>query len=71
MTEEFLVGLQADFPATLSTVFRTGDKLQVSCITGQLPGCSQYSLQRGDKLQVSSISCQLPGRSQYSLQNGG
>jgi len=29
LTEEFLVGLQADFPATLSTVFRTGDKLQV------------------------------------------
>jgi len=29
LTEDFLVGLQADFPATLSTVFRTGDKLQV------------------------------------------
>ena len=29
LTEDFLVGLQADFPATLSTVFKTGDKLQV------------------------------------------
>jgi len=29
LTEDFLVGLQNDFPATLSTVFKTSDKLQV------------------------------------------
>jgi len=29
LTEEFLVGLQNDFPATLSTVFRTADKMKV------------------------------------------
>eukprot|EP00088_Acartia_fossae_P038149 TRINITY_DN3944_c0_g1_i6.p1 TRINITY_DN3944_c0_g1~~TRINITY_DN3944_c0_g1_i6.p1 ORF type:complete len:468 (+),score=82.50 TRINITY_DN3944_c0_g1_i6:42-1445(+) len=28
LTEDFLVGLQNDFPATLSTVFKTSDKLQ-------------------------------------------
>ena len=27
MTEEFVCGLQADFPFTVSTIFRTGDKL--------------------------------------------
>jgi len=30
LTEDFLTDLQEGFPATLSTVFRTGDKLQVS-----------------------------------------
>ncbi len=29
LTEDFLFGLQNDFPATLSTVFKTSDKLQV------------------------------------------
>jgi hypothetical protein len=29
LTEDFLTDLQEGFPATLSTVFRTGDKLQV------------------------------------------
>merc|ERR1712002_303458 len=29
LTEEFLVGLHNDFPATLSTVFRTADKMKV------------------------------------------
>jgi len=29
LTEDFLIGLHNDFPATLSTVFKTGDKLQV------------------------------------------
>ena len=29
LTEEFVSGLQADFPFTVSTIFRTGDKLSV------------------------------------------
>jgi cytoplasmic tRNA 2-thiolation protein 2 len=28
LTESFVVGLQKDFPATIPTIFRTGDKLQ-------------------------------------------
>lgn len=30
LTEDFVVGLQEDFPATVPTIFRTGDKLRVS-----------------------------------------
>ena len=49
LTEEFLVGLQADFPATLSTVFRTGDKLQV------LKVFHEYSLRLNELKDLTSL----------------
>ena len=37
LTEDFLVGLQQDFPATIPTIFKTGDKLCVE--TKNTEGC--------------------------------
>jgi len=37
LTEDFLVGLQQDFPATIPTIFKTGDKLCVE--TKDTEGC--------------------------------
>ena len=37
LTEEFLVGLQQDFPATIPTIFKTGDKLCAG--EGEGEGC--------------------------------
>jgi len=35
LTEDFLVGLQDSFPATIPTIFKTGDKLSMASIDGQ------------------------------------
>ncbi|KAK5604780.1 hypothetical protein CRENBAI_010895 [Crenichthys baileyi] len=31
LTESFVTNLQADFPSTVSTIYRTGEKLQTTC----------------------------------------
>lgn len=40
LTEEFVSGLQADFPFTVSTIFRTGDKLSVKESTDDVTACA-------------------------------
>ena len=40
LTEVFVSGLQADFPFTVSTIFRTGDKLSIKESTGDQSACA-------------------------------
>jgi len=40
LTEEFVSGLQADFPFTVSTIFRTGDKLSVKESSDDAAACA-------------------------------
>lgn len=40
LTEEFVSGLQADFPFTVSTIFRTGDKLSVKEVSEDVAACA-------------------------------
>jgi len=40
LTEEFVSGLQADFPFTVSTIFRTGDKLSVKESSDDTAACA-------------------------------
>jgi len=39
LTETFVTDLQEDFPATVSTVFRTGDKLSIGSSTAEDECC--------------------------------
>lgn len=39
LTEDFVVGLQEDFPATVPTICRTGDKLHLTCTDMEQPRC--------------------------------
>ena len=40
LTENFVSGLQADFPFTVSTIFRTGDKLSVKEVSEDVAACA-------------------------------
>ena len=40
LTEEFVSGLQADLPFTVSTIFRTGDKLSVKESPDDVASCA-------------------------------
>ena len=40
LTEDFVSGLQADFPFTVSTIFRTGDKLSVKEVSEDVASCA-------------------------------
>ena len=40
LTEDFVSGLQADFPFTVSTIFRTGDKLSVKEVSEDVAACA-------------------------------
>ena len=40
LTEEFVTGLQADFPFTVSTIFRTGDKLSLKESGDDVTACA-------------------------------
>ena len=40
LTEEFVTGLQADFPFTVSTIFRTGDKLSAMDTSDDTTNCA-------------------------------
>lgn len=40
LTEDFVSGLQADFPFTVSTIFRTGDKLSVKEVSEDVATCA-------------------------------
>lgn len=40
LTEDFVSGLQADFPFTVSTIFRTGDKLSVKDVSDDVAACA-------------------------------
>ena len=40
LTEDFVSGLQADFPFTVSTIFRTGDKLSVKEVSEDVTACA-------------------------------
>ena len=40
LTEDFVSGLQANFPFTVSTIFRTGDKLSVKEISEDVAACA-------------------------------
>ncbi|XP_013408735.1 cytoplasmic tRNA 2-thiolation protein 2-A [Lingula anatina] len=39
LTETFVTGLQADFPSTVSTIFRTGEKLSVEDMDSEVDRC--------------------------------
>ncbi|KAM7439858.1 Cytoplasmic tRNA 2-thiolation protein 2 [Porites harrisoni] len=68
LTEEFVTGLQADFPFTVSTIFRTGDKLSAmdssddttNCAFCGVPmnlGPNRFSALSDSKLDIAASSC--------------
>ncbi|KAK8733987.1 hypothetical protein OTU49_006286, partial [Cherax quadricarinatus] len=60
-TEEFVLGLQKEFPATVPTIFRTGDKLVST--SSDCSKCSTPSLNGDDgcesEMDLSNASCAL------------
>jgi len=76
LTEEFLIGLQNDFPGTLSTVFRTSDKLQMQEEKDDLPRCIicaggiDTCAEQHNALQATQWSTIVSGKGK-ALDNGG
>ena len=65
LTEEFLVGLQQDFPATIPTIFKTGDKLCAG--EGEGEGCV---LCGGSLDTDTALHCSLQATQFSSLVSG-
>jgi hypothetical protein len=59
LTETFVTELQEDFPATVSTVFRTGDKLSMGSSTAEDECCVLC--------QVCGIQLTVPCRPHISV----
>ena len=57
LTEEFVSGLQADFPFTVSTIFRTGDKLSVKESCDDVSACALCGVPSGVHSKPLSTLC--------------